>query len=495
MNNSNTQIAMMADKMESDSGDGIGPAPAPIGWNSSAVLFVFALVFRMIYVIQSTDNPLFGVPVVDAYDYVKWANKMVDGIWLWDSVGNYLPVYPAFLAAQQIVFGPNPMVNKIIQSLMGAGTAVLLAQVAARAWNRRVGLISGYLVATYWMLAIYASEKFAETFSIFFLSLMLLLLTRCRYRGWALAAAGVAFALAAGVRANLFLVLPCVLFWLVRLNRCQRRPAFKSALLFACGTVFIIGPILARNTTLAGAPMLRTQTAWNLYSGLAPEFKGLHPPDGILFEKYMNLAQQAGAFTDAEVEKFWARKLGAVLREDPAGVTLNLVRRVLIFANAREWSQEFDVAAYRRYSRFLELPWTGFWLVGPLGLLGLLMCRQPTRYQTLLIVVTIAVTLSIILFKASDRYRLPTAVLLTPFAALALGNFFTWFKGRETRTFYRWLALGAVLCLICWPIAMPSWEILRVPSHFMSGSCAHGRWTNTFESRPACWPGSSPPGI
>ncbi len=245
MNNSNTQIAMMADKMESDGGDGIGPAPAPIGWNSNAVLFVFALVFRMIYVIQSTDNPLFGVPVVDAYDYVKWANKMVDGIWLWDSVGNYLPIYPAFLAAQQIVFGPNPMVNKIIQSLMGAGTAVLLAQVAARAWNRRVGLISGYLVATYWMLAIYASEKFAETFSIFFLSLMLWLLTRCRYRGWALAAAGVAFALAAGVRANLFLVLPCVLFWLVRLNRCQRRPAFKSALLFACGTVFIIGPILA----------------------------------------------------------------------------------------------------------------------------------------------------------------------------------------------------------------------------------------------------------
>jgi len=30
-------------------------------------LFIFALALRMIYVIQSTDNPLFGVPVVDAY--------------------------------------------------------------------------------------------------------------------------------------------------------------------------------------------------------------------------------------------------------------------------------------------------------------------------------------------------------------------------------------------------------------------------------------------
>jgi hypothetical protein len=69
-----------------------------------------------------------------------------------------------------------------------------------------------------------------------------------------------------------------------------------------------------------------------------------------------------------------------------------------------------------------------------------------------MIIVTIAVILSIIPFKASDRYRLPTAVLLTRFAALALWYFFTWFKARKKRALYKWLALSAVLCLICWPI-------------------------------------------
>ncbi len=451
MNNSKTHIAMSAPGMETDSGDGLGPAPASIGMKSGLALFIFALLFRMIYVVQSTDNPLFGVPVIDAYSYVQWAKKMVDGIWLWDRVGNYLPIYPAFLALQQIIFGPNPMVNKILQSLMGAGTAVLIAQVAARAWNRRVGLISGYLIATYWMLVIFESEKFAETFSIFFLSLAIWMLTCFLHRYWAVMGAGVAYALAAGVRANLFLVLPCVLFWLIRVNRRQRGAALKSALLFACGTVFIIGPILARNCILVGTPMLRAQATWSLYSGLAPEFKGLHPPAGILFDKYMNLPQQAGAFTEPDVEKFWARKLWDVLQGDPAGVALNFARRVLIFANAREWSQEFDVAAYRHYSRFLAWPWTGFWLIGPLGFLGLLMCRRPTQYQTLMILVTIASALSILPFKASDRYRLPTAVLLTMFAALALWHFFAWFKGRKKRALYQWLALGTVFCLICWP--------------------------------------------
>ena len=451
MLSSNTHIAMSADGIELNSSGSPNPALQTLGTGSSLFLFLFALVFRLIYVIQSLDNPLFGVPVVDAASYAKWAHKMVDGIWLWDSVGNYLPIYPAFLAVQQVIFGTSPLVNKILQSIMGAGTAVLLAQIAARTWQRQVGLITGYLIATYWMLVVFESEKFAETFSIFFFSLALWCLIRRSHRYWALLAAGVSFALSAGVRANLFLVLPCICIWLILKNREHLAAALKAAALFTCGTVLIIGPILVRNYYLTGAPMLRAQATWSLYSGLAPEFKGLHPPAGILFDKYMRLPEQAGAFTEPETEKFWARKLVDVIRSDPGGVAYNFWRRVLIFMNAREWSQEFDVAAYRKYSWFLTLPWTGFWLAGPLGLLGLFFCRRPTQNQQLLVIVTIAVIISIIPFKVSDRYRLPPAVLLTVFAALALWHFYRWLKSGNRRALYRWIPVCAVLCLICWP--------------------------------------------
>jgi tetratricopeptide (TPR) repeat protein/4-amino-4-deoxy-L-arabinose transferase-like glycosyltransferase len=451
MISTNTHMAMSADGFESNSSGSPDPALQSLGRRSSLFLFLFALGFRLIYVIQSFDNPLFGVPVVDASSYASWAQKMVDGVWLWDSVGNYLPIYPAFLAVQQIIFGSGPLVNKILQSIMGAGTAVLLAQIAARTWQRQVGLISGYLIATYWMLVVFESEKFAETFSIFFFSLALWWLIRRSHRYWALLAAGVSFALSAGVRANLFLVLPCICGWLILKNKGHPAAALKTAALFACGTVLIIGPIFARNYYLTGAPMLRTQASWSLYSGLAPEFKGLHPPAGILFDKYMHLAEQAGAFSELEVEKFWAHKLVDVIRSDPGGVAYNFLRRVFIFMNAREWSQEFDVAAYRNYSWFLALPWTGFWLAGPLGLLGLFFCRRPTQNQQLLVIVTMAVIISIIPFKASDRYRLPPAVMLAVFAALALWSFYRWVKTGNRRALYRWTPVCAVLCLICWP--------------------------------------------
>ena len=431
------------------------PHPEPVVQSitkaSLLFLFIFALALRMIYVTQSIGNPLFGAPVVDAYVYTQWAEKMVDGIWLWDHVGNYLPIYPAFLALEQIIFGTSPYVTKIIQSGMGALTAVLMALVTARAWNRQVGLITGYLLATYWMLVVFGAEKFAETFSIFFQSLTIWLLVRYSQRFSAIFAAGLTFALSAGVRANLFLILPFILVWLVWLNWNNRMIALKAAVLFSLGTVLIIGPIVGRNYQLTGSPMLRAQASWSLYSGLSPEFEGLHPPAGILFLKYMHMPDQIGAFTEKEVEQYWYQRLKEVIRENPSGVVLNLLRRLVIFLNAREWSQEFDVYAYRNYSSVLSLPWTGFWLIGPFGLLGLVLTRRLSKNQLLILIYTVIGILSILPFKASDRYRLPSAVLLAIFAALALWHFYQWIKNRNLRALSAGLAVIALLGLLCWP--------------------------------------------
>ena len=158
------------DSPDDDHSDDVKPARptsallrSPFLW-----LFVFALIFRLIYIAESTKNPLFGVPIVDASYYDQWAREMAGGNWLWDRVENYLPIYPAFLAAQKVLFGDVAAVNKWLQALMGALSAVMLAAVGAKLWNRRAGLIVGFLVATNWLLIVYESEKFAESFAIFF---------------------------------------------------------------------------------------------------------------------------------------------------------------------------------------------------------------------------------------------------------------------------------------------------------------------------------------
>ena len=424
---------------------------ATIGRDSALALFLVALCFRMIYIIQSADNPLFGVAVIDAQVYEGWAGRMGEGIWLRDTVGNYLPIYPAFLALQKALFGAGPLANKLVQSVMGSLAAVFMAQTAALAWNRRVGLLCGYLVAANWLLVVFEAEKYAESFSIFFLSLTFWLLLKPSNRFWTVTASGFTFALSAGARANLFLLLPFILWWLLRSSRSSYKSAILKATLFCLGTIVIIGPIVHRNYQVSGVPMLRAQATWSLYSGLAPEFKGLHPPVGILFDKYMHLPLQEGLRTEKDIERFWGQKVLEIIREDPAGVIYNLLRRVTIFFNGREWSQEFDVYAYRAYSTFLSLPWVGFCLIGPLGCLGLLLLRRPSNEQWLIAGGAILSFLSIIFFKASDRYRMPTAVLLSAFAAAAVWQVWQQWQCGNRRFVVRAWMLFIGLGLIFWP--------------------------------------------
>jgi len=434
-----------------DIGNGTENTDNTLGRDRAAVLFLFAFGFRIIYIIQSADNPLFGVPIVDAHVYAEWAGRMAQGVWLWDYVENYLPIYPAFLALQQIVFGSGPLVTKIIQSLMGSLSAVMLAQVAARTWNRNIGLITGYLIATNWMLVVFEAEKYAESFSIFFQSLTLWLLIQYAHRLWGIIAAGFAFVLSTAVRANLFFVLPFVLGWLMWRNWSQRASSMKNAALFCVGTVLIIGPIVVRNYQITGMPLLRAQSTWNLYTGISPEFEGLHPPTGILFDKYMNMPFAAGLRTEMEIERFWANKALEVARQEPLKIATNFLRRLVIFCNAREWSQEFDVYIYRDYSGFLSLPWPGFWLIGPFSLLGFCFLRRITKNQWLVIGYTVVGFLSIVPFKASDRYRLPTVVLLTIFAAVAIWHLYLFIQNADKQTLYKGLAVLGAFCALCWP--------------------------------------------
>jgi tetratricopeptide (TPR) repeat protein len=201
-----------------------------------------------------------------------------------------------------------------------------------------------------------------------------------------------------------------------------------------------------------------------LYAGLAPEFEGLHPPVGILFDKHMHLPLQAGLRSEKEVERFWGNKVMKVIRENPGGVAVHLFQRLMIFLNAREWSQEFDVYTYRAYSKFLSLPWVGFWLIGPFGILGLFLLRKPTENQLLLAGSTIITFLSIILFKASDRYRLPTTVLLTIFASLAVWQIWHWYKVKDRQRLILAFIGLAFFCLLSWP-DWPNLEDRKIARH------------------------------
>ena len=431
-----------------------------LGAKTALGLFAFAFMLRLIYLLQSTANPLFDYSVVDAFVYNKWAERMAQGEWLWKEVSNYLPVYPAFLAMIKLAFGESPWAFKLVQALMGSGSAVLMASVAARLWGRRVGLITGLLLAASWMHIVFEAEQYAEGFSIFWQSVALWLLLRWTRRPGHVFLAGLALALSAATRANLLLVVPVVIGWIGWTSWNSKQDwsrALLATMAFSAGVALLMVPIIWWNSQLVGTPMLRAQGTWSLYSGLAPEFSGLHPPSGILFQKYMREPYVAGLRDVVGIERYWGERLAALVRTDPGAVVQAMRQHVLIFVNAREWSQEFDVYAYRNYA-FLRGPlFPGFWLIGPLGILGLFLSRPLNQQRVLLLLWTLVGIISIVPFKASDRYRLPSTTLLAGFAALALCFLFDAARKKNVRScIYSGCGL-LLLGVLCWP----DWPMLE----------------------------------
>lgn len=430
------------------------------------VLVAAALAFRLTYLIQqAANNPLFSTPVVDAVVYTSWAEEMLQGRLWWPDVRNYLPVYPAFIACCQLLGGASPWPVKLVQTLLSSVSAVMMALVVSRAFGRRTGIFAGALFAVCWVLVLFDAERYSESLCVDALVIFLFFATR-PVRTWAgSVAGGAAIAIACACRLNL---LPLVVVGAATILREPDRLQVRltRAAAFAALPMTMVLAMLGHNLLVSGSWMLRAQQSWNIYAALDPEIGGLHPAAGAEFNKYMNRPMQAGMKKPGDQDLYWRQAALRLLRERPASVLYNfLVRRFAIAIDDKEWSQEFDVYRYRRYSTLLSMPWPGFGLnfslaVGGLTLLAARRVRRrfrlhwrtshPARTRALLVAVLAVTAAATFIGKAAGRYRLPVVVTLLPFAALGLDRFFRR-PSRRTALVAAGFAPAALLSFPDWP--------------------------------------------
>src|SRR5215212_4799946 len=118
------------------------------------IIFVVALIVRLVHVWQLQSSPFFDTLLGDANGYDQWAQRLAAGDWIGTDVFYQAPLYPYFLGAVYAIFGRDLLVVRIIQALIGSASCVLLGLAAARLVSKRVGLIAGLSLAL-WAPAIF----------------------------------------------------------------------------------------------------------------------------------------------------------------------------------------------------------------------------------------------------------------------------------------------------------------------------------------------------
>ena len=244
------------------------------------------------------------------------------------------PGYSLFLAAHYSVFGFNLDVVRLTQILLGAVSCVLLMLTAQILFNRRIGFISGILLALYpldfyqsglviseqlfsflFMLFVFISVKiFSDAMQGRLVSVLIL---------WSVAC-GVVLGLSALVRPNA-LIIPAAMFLFVLFSPKElKRSLLIVAIFVMIGFLITIVPWIIRNYII---------------------FDKFIPISGIIYHTF----EEADGSVQANAIDYILKKIGRVL-EDPMGVLNYAITAPVVI-----WYQT-NTGSMDKYLALLQFP-------------------------------------------------------------------------------------------------------------------------------------------
>ncbi|MDJ0840889.1 MAG: tetratricopeptide repeat protein [Acidobacteriota bacterium] len=398
-------------------------------------LFVGALLLRLIYIVEISGTPMAGVPIGDGESYDLWARDIAAGNWLGSEIFYAAPLYPYFLGVLYAVFGPNLIVVRCVQALMGAAACLMIRDASARFFDEKTGRLAGVLTAIY-PTAVYFDGLIQKTSLAFFLfSCLLFILGRLKQQpGPQLTlAAGLLLGLMGITRENALILLPVLLlwFWVVFSKEPPVKRAAYTALLPA-GLILVVLPVTIRNQVVAGEFTLTTSNlGTNLWIGNNPEADGCYAPlrfgrSDWKFERLdaTELAEEEAGrdLTPAGVSAFWRDKTLSAIADDPGRWLMLMGRKMLLVWNAVEIADTEDIYTYSGWSVLLGLLLLvfHFGILCPLAAFGIWQTRTRWRELWPLYLIAAAYAGSVVLFFIFDRFRFPVVGVLLPFAAAGL---------------------------------------------------------------------------
>jgi len=436
---------------------------------NALIVITLAVIVRLIYLIELSNNPGFTVPMVDEKWHWLWASEIIEKSFWGEGAYFRAPFYPYFLAFLSFITGSSIFWVKFLQILVCGGTAFYIYKLAVHLFNQRVGIVAGIMYALYGTLLYYEVMFLIPVVFVFFLTWGMYRLIAFKdstsYKTWLIT--GIIFGLAAISRPNILLVLPVLAIWLFFItdktstvvNRIK-----KPALVFI-GVVLMILPVTIRNIIVTDEfSLISTQGGVNFYIGNNPVANGLtmNMPEidlneSLSWDQFIPATIAAAqrekgmALTEAEASSFWTTKAVNFIIENPGKFIKLTWQKTVYLVSGFENSDNSDIY-YERGKSYLysALLWNNglrfpFGLLFPIFVLGIYFTRNDFKKLLPLYLFLLAYIPTIVLFLVTARHRLPLIPFLIIIAAAGIVYVIKLLRSRKNQK----LIITGVLLIIC----------------------------------------------
>jgi len=411
-------------------------------------IILLALALRAIYIVQIQDSPYYHYPQIDALWHHLWAQEIASGEIIGKEVFFRAPLYPYFLGAIYAVFGDGPLAPRIIQSLIGTASCLLIFLIARRLFNRKIAALAGLIAAAYPLFIYFDNELLLETLFIFLMLLMFFFALKAKEHltGRRLFLTGLFCGLSAITRPTILIALPIILYYLFLHDRTgvfNLRRLLIGLLLLLGGMAVAIAPVTIRNYAVGRDFVpIAYQGGVNFWIGNNPQADGKTAAAPGYYKAYQEYQdnvkfssariaeeRQGRRLKPSEISDYWYGQGLEFIRTKPLAFLGLSLKKLYFTWNAYELEGNRDIYSQRAHSSlFAVLLWHKligfpFGLLAPLALAGIIIMLMNFKKNIFLLGFLFSYQLALILYFTTSRLRLPTLPFLIILAAVAIRYF------------------------------------------------------------------------
>jgi tetratricopeptide (TPR) repeat protein len=409
------------------------------------LIFLGALALRFLYLYQIQDSPFLKYPQIDALWHHLWSKSIASGNILGDEVFFRAPLYPYFLGLIYSIFGDGPIAPRIIQSILGSISCVLIYLIALRLFNRRTALIAGIIAAIYSVLIYFDNELLITSLFVFLVLLIFYLAidTQISSSKKRLYLIGLVLGLAAIARPTILIILPILavylFFYRVKPTRLKNK-LIGMVILFA-GILTAILPVTIRNYAVGNDIVLisyqggvnfwigNNEQADGKTAGAPGHFKAVgRYEDNVKYSAEKVAEMDTGReMKPSELSSYWYSRGFKFIFENPGEFMALTLKKLYFTWNAYEIESNRNLYTQREHSSLLRiLLWHNvlgfpFGILAPLAIAGIVLAfRNWKRTYLLLIGFLFSYQLILLAFFVTARFRVPMLPFIIILAAMAL---------------------------------------------------------------------------